>query len=578
MPRRRIPRLAAVVHPPSSLTGAQGVADPQSGMRRLRSVQHDAGFTIVEVLVSATLLLVGILGVTTIVNTANQSTTTNKAREQGLALARELVESTRSIKYQALRPGTVTATVQAMPGFGDASGAAGWTIERRGITFSVSMGVCSVDDPGDGTGAHVANAFCANAKNQASAAECKALIGTPAKINGTGAGGNAADCGIDGNLDGTVDGLVQSTASSCPTGTSVTAGTCDAQPDDFKRIVVLITWDRGTGNRYVLQQATQSFPGMSAYSSIASIKINGAGDPPASGYVVKDKVSSVQFDVTSDPEANQVNWLLNGTDQGPIPGWSGTTGSFSWGLGNNAPDSETAPASGEVLDGSYTIGARVQDAIGIHGRELSVPVTLNRRIPFAPRSFYVFADSTGVTGKWSAPPDRDIRGYRMYRRIGSSTVSVCGDLPPTALTCKDPNPPSNPSQVYWATALDDTPSSPGTLRVGNPSITRDVKTPNATPSAPSGLSGVYTAGNGRVTLTWTSATDDAPPIQFYKIYRSTTSSSWSPLDQVDTVLPESSTQMYFETPTAGPDYYYWVSAVDSNGTEGPKVGPVKVVT
>jgi Tfp pilus assembly protein PilV len=481
------------------------------------------GFTIVEVLVAAVLLLVGILGVATIVNAANGTTTSNKAREQGLALARELIESARSVRYQSLRPATVVPALQAMPGFGS-TGASGWTIRRRGIVYTVSVGVCSVDDAGDRTGAHVAGTFCARPTVQASGATCRALIGVPARISGTGGvGADAGDCGLDTNLDGQVDSLTQSSASACPAGTSVSAGTCDSQPDDSKRLVTLVTWDRGSGSRFVLQQATVPFPGLSAYGAVTSLTLRDY-TAHANGYLVSNKPDSLMFDATTSQEANQVNWLLGGVDQGQAS-WSSTSGSFTWSLGNAAPDSETAPdtAAGEVLDGTYTVGARVQDAGGIHGIERDVTVAINRRIPFPPSDFSIAAAAvdaqnrpTKVAASWSAPPDRDVVGYQLWRRWNNQarTVSGCDQI--TDRTCTDLNPP--PGGVdYWVVALDTDPAT-GAVRPGQPSVVRSIAVSNVPPTTPT-ITGSTATASGPA-LTWTASTDPDDPVDSYEVYRS----------------------------------------------------------
>ena len=522
-------------------------------------------------MIAAVVLLVGILGVTTMVNTANGTTTTNKAREQGLSLARQILEDARSVRYQALRPSTVVTTLQGMNGLGNAGGGAGWRITRRGINYTVSIGVCSVDDPGDGTGAHTAGSFCVRPSVQASAATCKTLIGVPARIQGTtgSAGADGGDCGLDTNLDGQVDNLVQSTASSCPAGTSVSAGTCDAQPDDFKRLVTLVTWDRGGGSRSVLQQATVPFPGLSAYGAITALTLNGysAG---ANGYVVADNPSSLTFHATSNQQANQANWLLGGVDQGPIASWSGTQGDFSWNIGGPVDPSATTPAADEVLDGGYLVGARVQDAAGIHGIELDTAVTLNRRIPFAPRSF-TLADSRstggGVTASWSAPPDHDIVGYDVVRTPSNGgDQTVCSAI--TLTSCTDPNPPSAPTVTYRAYALDR--DSGGGIRRGQVSATQSIAAGNLAPTKVTGLSRQGGQTGKTVTLNWSAASDPDGTIQKYEIFRDGVSRAFSNFPPAQIT--------YTETAQAGKTYIYQVRAIDDNGLAGPLSDPLTVNT
>ena len=533
----------------------------------MRSVTRDEqGFTLIEVLVAATVLLVGILGVATMVNASNAGITSSKAREQGTALGRDLIESARSVRYQALRPSAIVPTLQGMPGLAKSGGGSGWTIKRRGIIYTVAVGVCSVDDPGDGTGAHTADTFCLNSSVQATAAECKSMLGSPPKISGVSASGaKAGDCGIDTNLDGQVDNLVASSATTCPAGTSVGAGTCDAQPDDFKRLVVLVTWDRGSGSRYVLQQATVPFPGLSAYGAISGLTLQGYTNNN-DVYTVPDKPSSLHFDVTSSQNANQVDWLLGGVDQGALSSWSGTSGSFDWNLGNDAPDSETTPAVGEVVDGTYTVGARVQDAGGIHGIEKDVTVIVNRRIPFPPTGFLI-AGTGPVTATWGAPADQDIIGYTLFRKVGGSEIAVCSQI--TARTCVDSNPPAG-TVTYYVKAIDR--DSAGAARVGQPSLSKSVTVGNSAPTAPTWLTPtsdsykVTGGGSGlsKVQLTWNAASDSDGTIDTYEIWRSGCGASTligSALGTVTTL-----------TDTAAPkatSCTYTVRAKDNGGLYGP---------
>src|SRR5437588_3445169 len=107
-------------------------------------LRAEAGFTIIECMVAATVLLIGLVGTVSLINTANATTSASQAREQATSLQRELLEAIHSIPYQQISPSSVVSQVQAQPGLRDAGVGSGWTIQRRGFTYTVAVGVCSV--------------------------------------------------------------------------------------------------------------------------------------------------------------------------------------------------------------------------------------------------------------------------------------------------------------------------------------------------------------------------------------------------------------------------------------------------
>jgi Tfp pilus assembly protein PilE len=109
------------------------------------------GFTIVEVMVAAFVLLVGVLAMLNVLDMANAVTTTHRSRDVATNLARQITESARAVPYAALIPETIEQELQDQPGLASTT-SDGWGIERHRIQFSVSVGVVSVDDPSDGTG------------------------------------------------------------------------------------------------------------------------------------------------------------------------------------------------------------------------------------------------------------------------------------------------------------------------------------------------------------------------------------------------------------------------------------------
>src|SRR4051794_3130346 len=106
-------------------------------------MRGDAGFTMVEVMVAALLLVGGILAVLAMYTGAVQTATTNNARVTATNLERELVETAREIDYDDLED--VAAEAQAR-GLGAGSP---WTIDRRGTTYAVTASTCVFDSPTD---------------------------------------------------------------------------------------------------------------------------------------------------------------------------------------------------------------------------------------------------------------------------------------------------------------------------------------------------------------------------------------------------------------------------------------------
>ncbi|MEA2284571.1 MAG: hypothetical protein QOJ21_614, partial [Solirubrobacteraceae bacterium] len=226
-------------------------------------LRDESGFSIVEVLVAAVILLVGLLGTLTMIDVAQSSTQGTKAREQATNLQREVIEAARTVAYDQLTPNNVGTMVRAQPGLGDASlGSAGWTVRRRNQTYTVSMGSCAVDDPRDGLGAHDAGVFCANSGAPTTPQQCESLLS-----GGSSQGiASPGDCGIDANRDGTADSLVAAASSPCP------ATPCaDTAPLDYKRVISLVRWQQRGAPKWQLQVTTVNSPGVAAAPAMTSL-------------------------------------------------------------------------------------------------------------------------------------------------------------------------------------------------------------------------------------------------------------------------------------------------------------------
>ena len=452
-------------------------------------MSSERGFTIVEVLVASFVVVVGLLGSVAMIDAADVQTSATKAREGGVSLQRELVEVARSIPYDELvQSAAVEDVAEKLPDSQLTGG--GWKVSRRGIVYTVSLGVCSVDDARDGTGPHDAGLFCTTGSGQTAPAECRSALtasGAPADPSSP-----KPDCGIDVNGDGGVDGIVDE-SNPCGGGTCPVGAGGDANPDDYKRIVTLVRWDRGTGLRYAIQTATVPNPGLSTGPAIEALTPLNLG------------ATSSSFSVETSRPPAAVAWTVDGEPKGTASG-SGTTWSFTWDHGG--PDA--------TRDGTYVVGARATNQYGVYGQMRAVTVNLNRRPAPAPGDFLA-GRNAGPAGEvvefeWLASVDGDIEGYRVYRVEGAARELACQTT--GATQCMDTTPPSGDDLQYVVVALDRGPDD--ALREGPNSASRTVTISNPPPNEPSNLRGLVSGTTA--TLQW-DAPSGSPAPAFYRIYR-----------------------------------------------------------
>jgi prepilin-type N-terminal cleavage/methylation domain-containing protein len=532
-------------------------------MLRARA-RDEHGFTILETLVAMVILVVGLMGTLKLVDAANGATASTQAREQGVALQRQLVEAARSLSYSDLVPTSVVGLVRATPGFADSNiGAQGWQIVRRGVTYHMTIGVCIVDDGGDGIGTHDAATFCADGAGATTAAQCRTYLGAQGSVAGTGAasGGAVGDCGLDVNLDGRVDGLTQAEAGGCAPGVC-TGSPSDSEPDDLKRIVTLVRWSVGRGTRYALQSTLLPYPGFAGAPRVLSL------DPRPSLSATSTADTAIGLRASTDRKAASVAWLLNGTPAGTATDvGGGVVWDLSWPLGqvgvSTPGDRDVAGGPKEVLDGVYQLSARAYDTYGANGSPKTQAITVNRRQPYAPSGFDARRVGTQVQTIWQASREGDVLGDRLYRRSATGTRSQvpCSTDPETrATSCTDANPPSTGTYTYVLYAVDVDNASQ--KREGDPATPVAIPFDNKVPSAPGSLTATR-VDSSTVKLTWDNkAKDQDGTIVSYSVYRDGTSLS----DAIGTTA----TTSFTDTTAGGGTHTYYVSAVDEKGAESSR--------
>jgi prepilin-type N-terminal cleavage/methylation domain-containing protein len=446
----------------------------------LHGSHSQRGFTLIEVLVAITILMVGVLGVVAMVDGANAVTSRNKAREGATNVSRSIVEVARAVRYRDLTATQLLDALETRPGLADSRPTAGHTIASRGFFYDVSLEVCSMDDPRDGLGLRDAGvAFCSNSDQAASA----------------------------------------STAT-------------DRNPDDYKRVAVALTWDRDRGTETSKQTSLVSNPIGGLGPSVISITATGHTGSPVT--VTAPGTTNIVFKAVTSSNAAEMNWLISGAAQGkadPIGG-SQRDFTFTW-------DINGASGGQYWWDCTYVVGAEAFDSQGRSGKPGALTVVLNRRQAFHPD--FLQGGRNGrpneVDLRWQQRPECDVVGYRVYRRVAADgawePVTCLGQTASYTenTDCIDQAAPEG-AQLYYRVAAVDTAPGSGDLRDGDPAQIGPLENDSDPPTAPSNLSACLggtesctgpdgeSTGSGETVLRWDASTDpDGDAIAFYRVYR-----------------------------------------------------------
>jgi prepilin-type N-terminal cleavage/methylation domain-containing protein len=481
----------------------------------------ERGFTLVEVLVAIMILLVGVLGVVSMVEGANAVTSKTRAREGGTNVARSIIEVSRSIRYRDLTATELLDELDSRPGLADVKPAVtGYTIRSRNVDYEATLTVCSLDDPRDGLGSHTGPvAYCADS-------------------DVPGAGVND-----------------------------------DRNPDDYKRVRVTLVWSTRQVTHSITQTSAIINPVGGLGPSVTSLVPTNVSntDPILLTTVAQNKID---FHVTTSASAEGVKWSVGGEPKGAASGAS-TNWDFSWNL--DKPNGTPL-----YYDCTYIVQADAFDSQDRAGTPRARTVIVNRRAPIAPTGFD--GGRNGSSGfvdlQWVQNPECDVKGYRVYRSstdgVLGSPVTCIGET--TNITednhCLD-NPPAG-WQFYTVVALD-LPNGSTTPREGTSSTQIPVGDPSGRPPAPTGVSLCVGDGStgcvgpsgtpapiGMVAVSWTPSSDP-DGISFYRIYRDGTAFS----NRYDDYFPNATNPGYvwFEFDSSGGPHTYYVSAVDGTFTE-----------
>jgi prepilin-type N-terminal cleavage/methylation domain-containing protein len=502
------------------LKRATGSADHQNMETVARKLNDERGYTLVELMVAAIVLVIGMAGAFTLLNGANRTSVTNNARMGATNLAREVLEDARSVDYESLKPSTITGVIQAKAGV--TGNPSPWIVSRRGINYTATLEVCTFDDPKDNIAATPPDNVC-----------------TP----------------------------------QAPVPAS--AGTLDPeiQPDDFRRVTVTVSWNTGTGNQSTKMVSLINNPSGGLGPRIVTF------NPPvvlANGNAGEVTSGTTATFPTVTTTAGSVRWNSDGTPNGAGDSTGGpTTWGTTWQLGTaalgidpvgNANWATTQYTPGTtVLDGTYTVTAQAFSDLGIAGDSRAAVLPLNRSRPItvvgfrAGRNFNI----SKVEFQWTQNPELDIIGYRVYETgpdnvlgNGNDTL-VCQTSSSAATSCTASMPGSNPTYAVVAVDLSDITDTSSTPRESQFGETQTIS--STQPDNPNTLLVLPDLSTGKPKLTWLHPNTSA--VRYFRIYRD---NCCNPADRYDITttsgVPSNATS-YIDPSAPSGTHRYWVTAV-----------------
>ena len=353
-------------------------------------------------------------------------------------------------------------------------------------------------------------------------------------------------------------------SSFCPD--STTAGTADANPEDYRRVTATVTWTHQGNTRTVTQTGIVNNPGSGP--GVKSVEPVGW---PAPYEITDPSLPKLTIKITTSSPAKVVSWSLDGTKQSATPVQSDGT-ALLW-----AVDWPILTLD----DGPYVVTADAFDASGVSGPSRTETITLNRFVARKPA--HVDGGRNGFGGvdiEWAANTERDVIGYEVQRTDQNGTETgeiVCGFVAQKLdTTCIDKSPPDADPIYYHVRAYDKAPGT-GAPRPGEWSDPLKVVKANQPPFAPVTVS-ASTSGAGTssavVTLTIQRPTPEDPDtgdsIAFFRIYRDGTQVK----DRYDRWYGGGASTTWQDIHTGGTAHTYYVTAVDTHYGESAMVGPV----
>ncbi len=394
-----------------------------AGGRHRRSYRSEDGFTLIEALMAAVVLIVGLVGLLGLLDITVKASASTRAREGATSLAREILEDARAIPYAQLSGTSIESELQSMnpPTYPlkDSSTASGWQIARRGVTYTVTVKECSLDDPKLAAGAHEGT-FCKDSGEK-------------------------------------------------------------EENEDLKRITIEVKWSALGRTPVVKQVSTLTAAGEAIGLSATKLELI-EPEKSTAPVITNAATEKLVFSVSAPASATAVSWSLDGTVQTSTPTLSkGTEWTFSWGPIAALSDG-TYQVSAQAINAKGVYGPPVTLSVQLIRHIPAAP----KNIKAGFNKVYKSGVLTEVAElQWQANSELNVVGYRVKRAGEVCPGGGASSLATTCLDSNPPAKAASAAERTYSIAalyLD----SKGALQEGTPASFTLSSAPE-TPNAPTGL-------------------------------------------------------------------------------------------
>jgi prepilin-type N-terminal cleavage/methylation domain-containing protein len=471
-----------------------------------RRLNGDDGFTLVEAMVSITILAVGAFTIAQAMLFGLGSTGLSRQRLASRAALDQQMEEARALNYDNLvlsdSSNLTHSTNQNNPDYWvnqtnqtyDPDGSGSLSAEpivrvsgaspalehyqnpytNGGTTYEVYRYVTWYDSPQDGTGAADAADGNSNGVSDASGHDAKRVTVVVVWTNNvTGQSSTLSESSLfsDGQINYKAPTHNAAPTVSCPTSSvNDKTVTFNAVASDSDGTIASVSWNFGDGTTATGTSVTHTYASYGTFTVINAVVDNG-------GSSANNSASTCHVTTTNPVTGNggpngtvvinanatyvnttSVTLTLAKSGGGPNPATMKFSNDGSTWLGPYAW-ATTYPWTLTSGSGTKTVYARFYDSSGLYGNVVNDTIVLDTTAPGPPTAFHkisstISGQNTTVNLGWTAPVGvTDLGGYRMYKRLITSTGAWTLVCDTSSTTCSDTHKKTD-TYEYYVVAYD----------------------------------------------------------------------------------------------------------------------------